>query len=56
MRLEREWEAVVEYTTRIRVLKQERRQLLKTPNDPTIAQVRQLHQLRAWASTARGST
>ena len=45
-RLEREWEAVVAYSTRIRALKEERRQLLKTTDDPTIAQVRQLHQLR----------
>lgn len=46
-RLEREWEAVLGYTTRIRALKVERRALLRTPNDPAIAQVRQLHQLRA---------
>lgn len=45
-RLHREWEAVVGYTTRIRALKQERRQLLKTTDDPAIAQVRQLNQLR----------
>ena len=45
-RLHREWEAVLGYTTRIRALKKERRALLKTPDDPAIAQVRQLHQLR----------
>ena len=45
MRLEREWEAVLGYTTRIRALKQECRTLLQTAGDPAIAQVRQLHQL-----------
>lgn len=45
-RLEREGETVVAYTTRIRALKQERRALLQTPDDPAIAQVRQLNQLR----------
>lgn len=45
-RLEREREAVVEYTRRIRVLRKERRQLLKVTDDPAIAQVRQLNQLR----------
>ncbi|MDQ3697161.1 MAG: IS110 family transposase [Gemmatimonadota bacterium] len=45
-RLEREWEAVVGYTTRIRALKQERRALLRVTDDPAIAQVRQLNQLR----------
>jgi transposase len=44
-RLTREWDTVVEYTTRIRALKAERRALLATPDDPAIAQVRQLHQL-----------
>lgn len=44
-RLEREWEAIVEYTERIRLLKKERRDLLKTADDPAIAQVRQLNQL-----------
>jgi transposase len=44
-RLEREWEAVVGYTMRIRALKKECRTLLKTTGDPAIAQVRQLHQL-----------
>lgn len=46
IRLEREWEAVVGYTTRIGALQKERRELLKTPDDPAIAQVRQLNQLR----------
>jgi transposase len=45
-RLEREWETVVDYTTRIRTLKHERRALLRDTNDPAIAQVRQLNQLR----------
>ncbi len=45
-RLEREWETVVDYTTRIRALKHERRALLRDTNDPAIAQVRQLNQLR----------
>lgn len=45
-RLEREWEAVLGYTTRIRALKQERRALLRVTDDPAIAQVRQLNQLR----------
>ncbi len=44
-RLEREWEAVCGYTARIRALKHERRALLKTLDDPAIAQVRQLNQL-----------
>jgi len=44
-RLEREWETVVDYTMRIRSLKKERRDLLKTADDPAIAQVRQLNQL-----------
>lgn len=45
LRLEREWEAVVGYTLRIRALKKECRTLLKTPGDRAIAQVLQLHQL-----------
>jgi transposase len=45
-RLEREWETVLGYNTRIRTLKQERRALLQVTDDPAIAQVRQLHQLR----------
>lgn len=45
VRLEREWETVLDYTTRIRALKQERRLLLKASDDPAIAQVRQLNQL-----------
>ena len=44
-RLEREWETVIDYTDRIRSLRKERRELLKTTNDPAIAQVRQLNQL-----------
>ena len=45
VRLEREWETVLGYTTRIRALKKERRALLRTTDDPAIAQVRQLNQL-----------
>jgi transposase len=45
-RLEREWEAVLGYTQRIRALKKERRALLTTTDDPAIARVRQLNQLR----------
>jgi transposase len=45
-RLEREWETVLDYTARIRQLQQERRALLRATDDPAIAQVRQLHQLR----------
>lgn len=45
-RLTREWETVVDYTTRIRALKAERRALLQVADDPAIAQVRQLNQLR----------
>lgn len=45
-RLTREWETVLWYTVRIRALKKERRALLKTTDDPAIAQVRQLNQLR----------
>jgi transposase len=45
-RLEREWDTVREYTTRIRALKHERRALLRLTDDPAIAQVRQLNQLR----------
>jgi transposase len=44
-RLEREWETVIDYTTRIPSLKKERRALLKTADDPAIEQVRQLNQL-----------
>jgi transposase len=44
-RLTREWETVLGYTVRIRALKKERRMLLKTTDDPAIAQVRQLNQL-----------
>ena len=44
-RLAREWDTVVDYTTRIRALKAERRALLRTTDDPAIAQVRQLNQL-----------
>lgn len=45
-RLEREWEAVRGYTTRIQALKVERRALLRSTGDPAIAQVRQLTELR----------
>ena len=45
-RLTREWEAVLGYTARIRALRMERRALLKATDDPAIAQVRELHQLR----------
>ena len=45
-RLEREWETVRGYTTRIRALKHERRALLRVSDDRAIAQVRQLNQLR----------
>jgi transposase len=44
-RLEREWETVIDYTTRIRSLKKERRALLRAADDPAIAQVRQLNRL-----------
>lgn len=44
-RLEREWQTVIDYTMRIRSLKKERRQLLRTADDPAIEQVRQLNQL-----------
>lgn len=45
-RLTREWETVLGYTARIRTLRTERRALLKHTDDPAIAQVRELHQLR----------
>ena len=45
-RLEREWATVQAYTTRIRALKHERRALLRVTDDPAIARVRQLNQLR----------
>ena len=45
-RLEREWETVQAYTTRIRALKHERRALLRILDDPAIARVRKLNQLR----------
>jgi len=45
-RLEREWDTVQAYTTRIRALKRERRALLRVTDDPAIARVRQLNQLR----------
>lgn len=44
-RLAREWDRVVDDTTRIRALKAERRALLRVTDDPAIAQVRQLNQL-----------
>jgi transposase len=46
LRLTREWETILAYTTRIRALKHERRALLRVTDDPAIAQVRQLNQLR----------
>ena len=55
-RLEREWDTVQAYTLRIRALKHERRALLRITDDPAIARVRQLNQLRgigidsAWLS------
>jgi transposase len=45
-RLTREWETILGYTTRIRLLKRERRALLTATDDPAIAQVRGLRQLR----------
>ena len=45
-RLEREWATVQAYTLRIRALKHERRVLLRATDDPAIARVRQLNQLR----------
>lgn len=45
-RLGREWETIQDYTTRIRALKRERRALLQATDDPAIAKVRALHQLR----------
>jgi transposase len=45
-RLLREWQTILNYTTRIRALKHERRAVLRTSEDPAIVQVRQLHRLR----------
>ena len=45
-RLTREWQAVQADTRRVRTLLAERRLLLHAVEDPAIAQVRQLHQLR----------
>ena len=45
-RLTREWETIRGYSARIRALKTERRALLKSTDDPAMAQVRELHQLR----------
>jgi transposase len=45
-RLMREWDTVQAYTMRIRALKRERRALLRVTDDPAIARVRQLNQLR----------
>jgi len=45
-RLQREWAAVLGYTTQIRSLRTERRELLRQTDDRAIAQVRQLSQLR----------
>jgi transposase len=44
--LMREWDTVQAYTMRIRALKRERRALLRVTDDPAIARVRQLNQLR----------
>jgi transposase len=45
-RLTREWETVLGYSARIRMLKAERRALLTATDDPAIAQVRERHRLR----------
>jgi transposase len=45
-RLTREWELWEHETARIQQLLVERRAVLQTPDDPAIAQVRQLHQLK----------
>lgn len=45
-RLGREWQTLRDYTTRMQTLKAERRALLATPDDPAIAHVRRLQQLR----------
>ena len=45
-RLAREWDAVLGYNTRILALRVERRALLKATDDPAIARVRTLYQLR----------
>jgi transposase len=42
----REWDTVQAYTMRIRALKRDRRALLRVTDDPAIARVRQLNQLR----------
>jgi transposase len=44
-RLDREWATLQAHRARIRILKRERRVLLRVTDDPAIAQVRQLHQL-----------
>ena len=44
-RLDREWAMLQAHRARIRLLKTERRALLRVTDDPAIAQVRQLHQL-----------
>ena len=45
-RLTREWDAVLGYNSRILALRVERRALLKATDDPAIARVRTLYQLR----------
>lgn len=45
-RLTREWELVGLYTARLRELRAARNALLRVSDDPAIAQVRRLHQLR----------
>lgn len=45
-RLTREWDTIQAYTTRIRTLERARQELLRVTDDPAIAQVHQLHQLR----------
>ena len=45
-RLTREWELVGRYTARLRELRAARTALLRVPDDPAIAQVRRLAQLR----------
>jgi transposase len=45
-RLAREWDVRCHADARLQLLRRERRQLLDAPDDPAIAQVRQLHALR----------
>ncbi len=55
-RLEREWATVGDYTTRIRALKQERRDLLKTTDDLRLRRYGSSTSSAASGSTAPGST